>query len=140
MTDGNGVSELLHPSVFRFGIGGYTGDSFEVSWNGEALVYRSFTTGFEPLETVEVRPRAQKWRLFWRWLDQNDLWSWPEVCENESPLIDGTSWSVEIEADDKRLASSGSNAYPGTSGTEPSLVFKRLLAALRRLLGGLELH
>jgi hypothetical protein len=140
MTDRSTVSELLQPKTFRFGIGGYTGDSYEVSWNGATLEYRSYTRGFEPRDTLQVDPTPHKWRLFWRWLNQNDLWSWPEVCEGDTPLADGTSWSVHIEIGDRCMRSSGANAYPGATGAHPSPVFNRFLAALRRLLGGLELR
>lgn len=140
MADRYAVSQPLHPNTFRFGIGGYTGDSYEVCWTGDSLEYRVYDPGFELRDVRLVNPPPHKWKLFWQWLDDNELWSWPETCESETPLQDGTSWSVSIEVGGRRLYSAGANAYPDTRMSRQTPVFKQFLAALRRLLGGLELH
>ncbi|MEX2541327.1 MAG: hypothetical protein WD314_05940 [Trueperaceae bacterium] len=139
MADRYAASKPLHPNKLRFGIGGYTGESFEVHWTGDALEYRVYDPGFELRIVRLVNPAPHDWKIFWQWLDEHDLWSWPQTYASETPLQDGTSWSVQIEAGDRKLASAGANPYPHSRSDRQPPVFKGFLAALRRLLGGLEL-
>ena len=116
------------PSVFRAGIGGYTGDSFALEFDGDTLSYTPSGYGFEERASSVVVPTLDEWGAFRRTLDRIGTWNWDHRYE-EVGVCDGTSWSVEIRWGDRELDSSGSNAYPPK--------FDGFLKAVRKLLGGL---
>ncbi len=133
------------PKVFRAAIGGHFGPSFDVEWVGGRLVYEAFGTGHEfglpeELGAVKrfVRPTRQRWQRFWDVLERVGVWGWEP--EYSLPVMDGTAWTMEFEAEGRVLRSRGSNAYPGAEGPEPSREFRRVCRAVHRLVGGLPFH
>lgn len=134
-------STRAEPLAFEFGLGSYGSESFELAWNGEAVEYRRFGPGFVLRDTRIVKPSAEDWRRFREWLDRDDVWQWPDSFPGPpAPGGKGNSWTVHIELGGKELVSSGAGAYPGGHGSDRSPAFERFIAALRRLLGGLELR
>ncbi|HEX7005405.1 MAG TPA: hypothetical protein VF168_14570 [Trueperaceae bacterium] len=137
--DPSGDARLI-PDALEVGIGGYFGPSYRIGWENGRIVYE----GHEPAEedgrreTIRlhrfVRPTERRWRGFWKSLDDLSAWDWERHYENPGAL-DGTGWHLTVERNGVRLESEGSNAYPG--GHSASREFRGLLAAVRRLLGGL---
>lgn len=82
-----------------------------------------------------ARPVPRRWQRFWGVLDRVEAWAWEP--RYELPVMDGTAWMMEFEADGRRLYSRGSSAFPGAEGPEPSPDFRRVCRATARLVGGL---
>ena len=131
--------------------GGIFPPSYSVDLRGESLVYRAREldpqTHAVRERTKVITPSAGQWRRFWRAMDDVQLWSWQPQYAN--PLIaDGTKWGLDITFVARRIASSGSNAYPGGSAgsseaskpdTNPPGASRRFSAyrsAVEDLLGG----
>lgn len=129
------------PATFKAGIGGFFGPSYAVELNetGE-LVYsrnaRTFVSAEGTVrETVDASPDA--WRAFCSELDAIGVWTWKPRYEN-SNVMDGTQWNIEIAIGAKSLKSSGYNAYPGGTSPPDGDRFPRFLRAVSELLGGRE--
>ena len=135
------VDEIDWPTEFEISIGGYTGPSYTVRLLGKQLSYGGFPplepSGKGPEPPPNLRPSPEEWRGFWKAMDQVDVWGWAPRYETPG-VCDGTRWSVKMAVGDKRVCSSGDNAYPGGEGPQPSKMFRQFLAAVRRLLGGVE--
>lgn len=132
-------SKAPPPEAFEFSIGGYTGTSHRVVWEGGDLRYERFGYGFEPeeLESHEAFARpAPDWVAFRAAVDRLDVWSWAESYEPEDLILDGTQWSLELHWGDRAVVSGGSNAYPGAGATvSGSNTFRAFLRAVRKLTG-----
>ena len=125
---------------FLFSIGGYGGESFEVRWDGSALVFVHRSARNKLLSLERVSPSDEEWGRFWAWMDEHRCWDWPEVCVNQLDVTDGTHWNLVVDRGDRKLVSGGSNAYPGSDTTDPSEAFRDFIQQMRRLLGGVELY
>lgn len=82
-----------------------------------------------------IRPSDHDWEIFWRSIDELDLWSWAPDYSNTS-VLDGFSWSIKLAHGSKSVCSEGSNGYPGQSidRAEPSEVFRQFRVALQQLI------
>jgi len=117
------------PKKFEVSIGGFAGPSYRVMKSDSGLIYTAFQTRNEFQDDMRICPSREQWLLFWDQVDKIDIWNWKLRYENRNTL-DGTSWLVHIEKEDKVANSSGSNAFPDND------LFDEFLAAIRRLLGG----
>ena len=63
-----------------------------------------------------------------------EVWQW-EAQYPDPGVMDGTQWSVHLAKGDREVASTGSNAYPGSEGPEPSETFRRFREAVQALVG-----
>ena len=130
------LMEFLNPiftKVKRFEIysGGYLGRSFSLLKEDDQLAYTTFGNGYS-LERVEkVNPSPHAWREFFKTLDQIDIWRWKSRYENPG-IMDGSSWKVTIELENRKLVSSGSNNFPDN--------FDILSESVRKLLGGSDFY
>jgi hypothetical protein len=61
--------------------------------------------------TTTMRPHPRAWASFWRKVDAAGVWDWKPRYLDPGAL-DGTSWTLTLEHDGRRVQSSGSNAYP----------------------------
>ena len=78
---------------------------------------------------ARIKVPPDRWEAFRRHLDAAKVWSWrPEYID--LAVADGKGWSLQIAYPDRRIRSSGSNAYP------PKKQFGEFLAAVRELTGG----
>ena len=118
------------PTLLLAAIGNERDGYRQVRWEGGELDWRFGD------ESERLVPDQQAWRLFWRAVEQNDVWEWRERYERSG--IDGTYWVLELEVPGRRLSSSGVNAYPpGPRGSaQPTREFNRFCAAVSRLAGG----
>lgn len=130
------------PARFELYIhGGIFPPSYSVKVQGESLVYsaREAVPGSYALrERSEViRPTAERWRRFWKAMDEVGLWDWRPEYPNPR-VADGTRWGLEIAFGGREIRSSGSNGYPGgpADSPEPSRVFEAYRKAVEDLLGG----
>jgi hypothetical protein len=85
---------------------------------------------------LEVETTPETWRRFWRTLDDLGVWDWAERYEPPDGIRHGTVWQIGIERGERRIVSSGSNAYPGASGHDRTPEFERFCRAVSRLVGG----
>lgn len=125
------------PAVFRVGIGGFWGPSYEVEWLDAELHYRWEREGRHGQEVII--PSVEHWRQLKGALDRIKVWKWAH--HYEQPVLDGTGWSLQVEWGQQTLETSGSNAYPTRTGAQsagfdPTPPFKEFLAAISRLVGG----
>ncbi|MDO8869518.1 MAG: hypothetical protein Q7V10_02085 [Methanobacteriaceae archaeon] len=72
----------------------------------------------------ESFPDHKQWKKFWEKLDQFDIWSWEKSYINFN-IIDGCAWSIDLTHNNKKIKSSGSNAWPEN--------FKEFIRALEDL-------
>lgn len=132
--------------------GGIFPPNYTMEFRGDSLVYHASEddpkTHTIRERTRVITPTADQWRRFWKAMDEVDLWNWRPRYDN--PLIaDGTKWDLDVEYAGRRIASSGSNTYPGGAapGPKPSQApaagppgtskqFEAYLSAVRELLGG----
>jgi hypothetical protein len=127
------MQQIQLPSTFSFEIGGYPGPFFSVYLSDDDLIYKK--TSATPVFLV-IRPTEEQWQSFWRTVNRLDIWNWSG--QYQYPAFDGTSWSLAITYNGRAIISEGSNGYPGSDNAEPSLEFRRFLAALSKLIGGHE--
>jgi hypothetical protein len=107
-------------------IGGFTGESFRVYLDGDAVHYERFGAGYEPAEEVQIRPSAERWAAFAGAVDRIGVWSWERQYADDS-VMDGTGWSIRLADSIRRVESAGNNAAPAG--------FTDLCAAISRLVG-----
>ena len=122
------------PTTFNFEIGGYPGPHFSVFLSGDSLIYKKNSS--IPL-TLVIQPTPERWQSFWRTINRLEVWSWKG--QYQFPVYDGTNWSLAMTYNGCVIISEGSNGYPGSDTAEPSAEFRRFLAALSKLIGGLEI-
>lgn len=129
------MSEDFEPTVFKALVGGYTGPSYGVRWEKQALFYDYAEYGYEWQEPVELHPLPEEWQRFWAALDRIGVWEWKPRYANEG-IVDGTSWKVEIEYSGRRIESAGLNAYPSADRPGGKDPFNEFCIAVSRLIGG----
>ena len=109
--NGRNSMESLIPTKLVFFIGGF-GPGWEVRWEEGKLSYRCGFFG-EGTEIGHERiPTEAEWQEFWRGVETAKVWEWRK--KYSQPVLDGTSWSLEIVYNGKRLRSRGDNGYPGS--------------------------
>jgi hypothetical protein len=126
-------TETVLPKKFEFSMGGW-GDAQEVCLADNTLVCG---TMYEPPDRrKKFTPTPQQWREFWREIEASGVWQWESYYDNTN-VLDGTQWSLQIEHGPRKLTSEGSNAYPGSTGMEfpPTSSFGQFLQALQNLVG-----
>jgi len=126
------------PDIFIASIGGYMGKSYVVEWQDGQLGYKVFRGSRKPKPTRKHKPSDEGWQEFWAGLDRIGVWDW-EPNYTEPGTVDGTQWSLEIDYNDRKLKTGGSNAYPGKSDIgRYSPEFEAFLKAVQALGGGWE--
>ena len=118
------------PDKFIVAIGGYGGDNYSVEMKESTLIYR------KNYEEIVLEPDTKDWKEFWGTLEEIDIWKWQRDYNPERPILDGTSWKIDIQYGEKEVLSSGSNAYPPSSETEMSDEFLKFCQAVSDLCGG----
>jgi hypothetical protein len=137
----------LPPNRLQFSLGGVAGSSYAVELDhvessdehtelelGVLRFVHRRSAGRPHVEAV-VRPDADEWGAFWHRLQQLGVLGWEG--EFRTPrVVDGTSWSLELDWAGHTVSTSGSNAYPphGDS-TEPGHHFAAFCRAISRLCG-----
>ena len=104
------------------------GTSYRVEKDGDDFVYKIYSMGYTLEKETLICPSQEQWLAFWKKMDEIGVWGWKKRYDNPD-IMDGTSWSVDIEYGDKRCNSSGSNSYPDGNR------FDTFLAAVRDLMG-----
>jgi hypothetical protein len=115
------------PVSFVASIDEWKGATYQVRLApGGTLEYSDIPSHGKP---VRIKVSLDRWEAFRRHLDAAKVWSWrPEYID--MAVTDGKGWSLQIAYPDRRIRSSGSNAYP------PKKQFGEFLAAVRELIGG----
>jgi hypothetical protein len=133
------VSDAAPPEAFEFFIGGYTGTSHQVAWDGVDLRYERLGYGFTPEEIGfdEALPRPlPDWAAFRAAVDRLGVWAWAASYEPADLILDGTQWSLVLRWGERAVATGGSNAFPGVGATASgSNTFRAFLRAVRKLTG-----
>ena len=98
-------------------------------------MYQSGDFGSSDAQTTEAMPFQDQWQAFWMEVEKANVWCWRR--DYTRPVLDGTSWSLELVHGEKRIKSRGSNGYPGSNneGYEAGSAFDIFLQALMRLTG-----
>ena len=128
------------PKNFSTSIGGWHGASYSVDIKDGVLNY-SKSAGKKTNEFT-LTPTLEQWKTFKSALNSLNVWKWKSDYINLN-ILDGTSWSLDIEYSDRKLHARGANDHPTQSGKangkpEPTEAFNTYLAAVRKLLGGKE--
>ena len=136
----------VRPLKLEFSIGGFFNGSLYVKLiNGQLMHYHSHAPlPWDQADAKEILPTVQQWIDFKTVIKSINAWEWgpnyltPGVC-------DGTQWELNINYGNKRIKSSGSNAYPGTKDDDISFncsstpEFNAFVDVLGVLLGGMEI-
>lgn len=127
----------MKPTQFEISIGGYMGDSCQLTWEDGSLIYQSWNAGDLPVLPQFVQPSEARWSSFWKKLEKLQVWSWEPEYPNPG-IMDGTQWSIDLEWGGRSLHSKGDNNYPDGVDGEPGRNFLRFLRAVQLLIGGLK--
>lgn len=136
MSVDNGSSR---PSSFLFSIGGFDGPHTRFHLENDGLHIRYSKRGpvsLEPDVDQIVQPTSNGWKSFWATADNAGLWSWDREYYDNSDILDGTQWNLELKLRGRTVNTGGSNAYPdsqGSSSMERTEAFNTFLSALREL-------
>ena len=128
------------PTRFSAYIGGVMGTSYNVDLHDGVLTYTTFGGGRSNPRQIAITPTAAQWREFRQALDDLKVWQWrAEYPANGT--VDGTQWSLDVAFADHALKIHGDNSYPDVTGKpngrpEPTVAFRRYLAAVQKLIGG----
>jgi hypothetical protein len=122
------------PRIMQVFIGGHSGPSYEIVYDGRDLKY--YKAG-DMHALTEIKPEVvsiseEKWGAFLRSLDDIQIWRWKRRYVDPS-VADGTTWSCVIVYDtqkDRTLVSYGSNGRPAK--------FDEFLKAVATLVDGRE--
>ena len=108
------------PISFVASIDEWKGATFQVRSTGDGTIeYSDIPSHGNPLR---IQVPLERWAAFRRHLDAANVWSWrPEYID--LAVADGKGWSLQIAYPDRKITSSGSNAYP------PKKQFDKFLAA-----------
>ncbi|MCA0989293.1 hypothetical protein [Guptibacillus algicola] len=95
-------------------IGGFFGNSYEIEWRistGEVThLYWEISREEDPVTFNTTYHNAH----YLDSIKSINLLRWKRDYQPEEMVLDGTSWSVEIEKGDKVISKHGCNAYPKT--------------------------
>jgi hypothetical protein len=130
------------PTVLKISVGGYPGASYCVEWRGDHLQYcaGAWVSSWKPDLGERIVPSPHAWAVFWQEVDDIGVWNSEHSYPNPG-IFDGTSWSVLLDYNGRRIGSSGSNNYPtGDDVIGKDAPFVRLLHAVRQLIGGRQFH
>jgi hypothetical protein len=118
----------------RFDLSLRTGsEERRVRWDSGHLKLESL--GPRSLSAV-LRPSLREWERFWHAVTRLGVWQWADGYDRGG-RSGSPSWSLELVVGDRRLRTSGFDAYPPLAeGPEPSPEFARFCAAVSRLVGG----
>ena len=106
------VPKNLLPEVFEFTFNESFHPGCPVRWLPDLQV---LAIGHDS-DAKHVKVTAAQWRIFWLVLNHVKVWRWDEVYSPDCIVCDGKSWNLKIKYRGKEIESSGSNAYPGSSG------------------------
>jgi hypothetical protein len=138
------LSSTSHPADFEVYVGNFVGASYGVWWDGEQLVYESFSRGYEDRQQVCIAPSQAQWDRFWTTMERIDVWGWRahyepgNRYEPADVIRDGTHWSITLARGDRRVVASGDGAGPDELDLDTSVSFRSLCEAVSRLTGGAE--
>ncbi len=137
------ISEEIVPKVFNITYGAYRElNNFSIKIeDGKIIPSYEFSPFHNSDKYEDIIPSKKDWIKFWKKMDNIDIWSWLKNYEPQGmAVLDGYYWNINIEFGDKKIKSSGSNAYPGDAANEivdvdMSKLFKKFLAAVKELTG-----
>ena len=132
-TGGQTQDTAALPDLLEYRIELGLGGKLSVSYTSGKLYYEC---GHYRFEKVEYEPPAAAWTTFWEAMDRLDVWSWKDRYEPvDFVVLDGWSWSLNMKRGARHLTTSGSNATPGGTRTEPGVKFVAFGRALGALVG-----
>lgn len=107
--------EAVVPATFKLFMGFLPGiETHELEWDGEALRYEAFGPhNLSKPAPKMASPSAEQWRAFWKKMEKVRVWEWCVEYEPKAVVADGCRWSLQIELSERKVTSSGRNAFPG---------------------------
>ncbi len=144
MTEEHANQDYL-PVQFDVAFGPFLGTRRSIRLDGGQLVCK-----VSLWRRVRVCPSEEAWRAFWQEMESLRLWQWSATYRPapDTVFYDGARWSIAITHGERRVASEGSNAYPGnskkhimetrassTGSARESERFRKFRQALQRLTG-----
>ena len=122
-----------YPEKMEAGIGGYFGTTYSIHSHGDGEVYameisQDAMNGCTPMQRAGGPVSSEAWAEFRNVLNTIGAWKWKREYQPKEPIMDGTSWSLELSWGTYRIQSGGSNASPRH--------FNKLCKALSKLAGG----
>ncbi len=136
----------VRPLKFEFSMGGFFAENHRVKLENGQLMYQycDAPLSWNQIDAKEIFPTVQQWIDFKTVINSINAWEW---VPNYFTLgvCDGTQWELKINYGNKRIKSSGCNAYPGTKDDDMNFNLSRtpeftaFVDALALLLGGVEI-
>jgi hypothetical protein len=118
------------PQQLFISIGGYTGYSYQVELQAGKLTYSQFEPHYKNKRDKTFDPSKKQWERFWLKLDALKVWAWKGPYRDPH-LLDGTSWRIDIQTQDRQVSTEGSNAFPGRPDSDN---FDQFLSAVQQLI------
>jgi hypothetical protein len=132
----SGIESHDHSKVtFEFSHCAIFGGGPLIEWDGKKSELRwkdCYGDAWNSLPT----PSDLQWKAFWLLLEQSGARNWDTDYSNPN-ILDGIGWDFKLNAPGLRIASTGSNAYPGSDSFEPlpGFPFDILTTAIGILVG-----
>jgi len=99
-------SKEEYPDKFKIRYSCFTLTLFNsVTFEEDKILFNSFYSKNESF------PDNNSWKKFWEEIEKIDIWNWEKSYVNYN-VLDGCDWSIEIKYNNKKIKSSGSNAWP----------------------------
>jgi hypothetical protein len=110
------------------------GEERRVRWEGDRVRFdRIRPSG---ADSAVFRPSPREWDRFWRAVARLGVWQWADGFERGRATGEPT-WSLELALGNRRLRTSGFDAYPPLAeGPQVTPLFASFCAAVSRLAGG----
>ena len=123
------------PSTFSFEIGNHPGPLFSIQLSDDRLIYKK-TAVTKPV-CIVIKPSAEEWCSLWRKLERLNIWNWQtHYPSNEDET---TPWSLAITFNGQFIISEGMASSSKYWRADPANQINRLIAAISKLLGGLDI-
>ncbi len=89
---------------------------FSLKWDCNTLIVNQFSKDPHEDEQIKIFPDTDVWTDFWDEMFLIDVWGWYELYEVKciDLCVEGDEWELDIEFDDEKIHSQGSNSYPST--------------------------
>lgn len=138
------VKNEIVPKVFEINYCAYLGMknfSLKIEDGKTLIILLPYDFDFKFYPNKDIIPSEEEWKDFWKIVDQIGMWNWLEQYSPQyNEVWDGYYWNLKIQLGNKKIESSGSNAYPGKQigeivDADMSSSFKMFLEAVEKLTG-----
>ena len=128
----------LIPRRLKFEMGAYQAAHYIIEW-GDGRLFYAIENVLPGLDRKDTIPTESQWEEFWETVEDAKVWHW--ASSYTAPVIDGTTWSLDIQHGNKSIHTSGHMAGPDPEdfnkgvGMKEAELLKALIRGLNNLCG-----